>query len=46
MTGFWLGCVRARTRLVSLEQNLLISIARFVQTAGSAVLEHGKATSN
>ena len=47
MTGFRLGYVIAPMttirRLVSLQQNLFISAAHFVQTAGLAALAHGKA---
>ena len=47
MTGFRLGYViaphRAMRSLVSLQQNLFISAAHFVQTVGLAALEHGEA---
>ena len=47
MTGFRLGYViaplRAMRGLVSLQQNLFISTAHFVQTVGLAALEHGEA---
>ena len=46
MTGFRLGYViapiTAIRRLVSLQQNLFISAAHFVQTAGLAALAHGE----